>query len=117
MKLEDGAATTYTYDVANQLQTNQDAIGTTNYIFDANGNQQIVVESSGTRTTWSWNYENQPSLVALPEGQRLTMGYNADSHRILTDEPDRGLTRLVCPRAAWRCDRPYILRSRILLEG
>ena len=40
MKNASGSLTTYTYDVANQLETSRDATGVTTYTFDANGNQQ-----------------------------------------------------------------------------
>ena len=61
-----GALTTATYDVANQLQTILDSTGTTTFSFDAAGNQHIEMAPAGV-TTNVWNYENQRTVVALPE--------------------------------------------------
>ena len=54
------------------------AAGRTTYTFDANGNQQIVQEPSGARTTTTGNYENQPTLFIMPDGSRVTISYNAN---------------------------------------
>ena len=48
--------------------------------FDAAGNQQIERAPSGT-TTNVWNYENQMTLVQMPNGSRVTMAYNANFRR------------------------------------
>ena len=48
----------------------------------SNGNQQVVVEPNANRTTWTWDYENQPTLVQLPTGVRVTMAYHADNRRV-----------------------------------
>ena len=45
-------------------------------------NQQVVVEPNANRTTWTWDYENQPTLVQLPTGVRVTMAYHADNRRV-----------------------------------
>jgi len=78
--------THYVHYAANQLETAEDAAGTTNFTFDADGNQQLVVEPSGDRTTTTWNYENQPTLVQKPDGSRVTSVYNADNRRVETEE-------------------------------
>jgi YD repeat-containing protein len=44
--------------------------------------QQVVVEPSAIGTTWTWDYENQPTLVQLPTGVRVTMAYHADNRRV-----------------------------------
>lgn len=82
LKNEDGARTTFTYDAANQLETNVDAAGTTTYIFDANGNQQVVEEPAGGRTTNTWDFENLNTEVELPSGSMATYTWNADAHRV-----------------------------------
>ena len=46
----------------------------------AAGNQQIEQAPSGT-TTNVWNYENQMTLVQMPNGSRVTMAYNAEFRR------------------------------------
>ena len=80
-KTSSGNRTTYTYDIANQLKTAADASGTTNYVFDANGNQRITQSPVGQRTTNSWGYENELRGVALPAGLSITYTYNADGVR------------------------------------
>jgi len=85
VKIKTGVRTTSTFDAANQLKTATEATGVTNYTFDANGNQQIIVSPSGNRTTYVWNYENQNTLVRLPSGARVTIAYNADQRRIRKD--------------------------------
>jgi len=52
-----GTRTTTVYDNANQIKYSTAAAGRTTYTFDANGNQQIVREPAGARTTTTWNYE------------------------------------------------------------
>ena len=86
VKNENGARTTSTYDVANQLQTSLDASGTTNYSYDNNGNQKLVVTPTGDRTTTMWNYENRTTSVELPTGVRNTMSYEPDGLRIKLEE-------------------------------
>ena len=43
-----GVLTTYSYDGANQLETSQDATGTTNYTYDDAGNLHLI-EAPGAR--------------------------------------------------------------------
>jgi RHS repeat-associated protein len=80
-KVIDAARTTYAYDVANQLETADDASGVATYTFDANGNQRIVEQPTAARTTTIWDFENQPTLYANPDASRVTMAYNADNRR------------------------------------
>lgn len=56
------------------------------YVYDAMGNQQIEQSAVGSRTTTTWNYENQPSVYRLPAGGRVTMQYNGDNRRVRLDE-------------------------------
>ena len=76
------ARTATVYDNANQIKYSTAAAGRTTYMFDANGNQEIVREPSGARTTTTWNYENQPTLFRMPDGSRVTMTYNANNRRV-----------------------------------
>ena len=82
VKNEDTVRTTFTYDVANQLNTSVAAAGTTTYTFGADGNQQLVKAPNGDLTTTTWNYENQPTKIAFPAGTRATYTYNADNRRV-----------------------------------
>jgi uncharacterized protein RhaS with RHS repeats len=82
-----GSRTTTTYDAANQIAYAVAAGGRTTYVFDSNGNQQIVKNPDGTRTTVTWNYENQPTKCSQPWNATypvVTMAYNADNQRVQT---------------------------------
>lgn len=76
-----GAFTRSYFDGADQLVTSVDLSGTTNYGFDLNGNQDLVVSPTGARTTSNWSYENQVELIILPSGGRVTAVYNAENRR------------------------------------
>lgn len=80
-----GTRTTTIYDAANQMIYSQTGAPRTTYVFDCNGNQQVVKNSDGTRTTTTWDYENQPTLYKLSTGSRVTMAYNADNQRTRKD--------------------------------
>lgn len=83
-----GSRTTTTYDAGNQIICSVAAGGRTTYVFDANGNQQIVKNPDGTRTTVTWNYENQPTKYSQPWNATypvVTMAYNADNQRVEKD--------------------------------
>ena len=83
IKLEkDGTLTRSEYDAANQLRYTNAAAGRTTYTFDADGNQQTVLEPSGDRTTTTWDYENQPTVYNNPDDSRVTMTYSADNRRV-----------------------------------
>lgn len=52
------------------------------YTYDANGNTQTEVASSGT-TTFTWDFENRLSSVALPGSSgTVTFKYDPFSRRI-----------------------------------
>jgi YD repeat-containing protein len=77
--------TTTTYDAANQIVYSQAVAGRTTYVFDANGNQQVVKNPDGTRVTTTWNFENQPTQYNQPSNLTcpvVTMAYNADNQRV-----------------------------------
>lgn len=94
MKRDGSANTTFAYDSANQLQTQQDGTGRTTFVFDANGNQALQVAPAGGRTTNSWDYEDRLTRVALPTGQRDTFQYDPDGKRIRRDDSN-GTTKPV----------------------
>jgi RHS repeat-associated protein len=94
VKNEDNARTTSTYDAANQLVTALAAAGTTTYTFDANGNQQVVLEPSSDRTTNTWDFENRNTKVQLPAGTLNTYTYNGDGQRVKV-ENSAGTSKMV----------------------
>ena len=75
--------TTFNYDVANQLNYSLATAGRTTILFDSAGNQRIEQPPTGSRTTTTWNYENQPTQYQLPDTSRVTLLYNADNRRVL----------------------------------
>lgn len=75
------AVTTYTYDAANQLQTEQTAGGTTTYTFDAAGNMATIATPSTDVTTYVWDAENRRTAVQTPGGS-TEAAYNADGLRV-----------------------------------
>ncbi|MFO1007747.1 MAG: hypothetical protein U0929_17420 [Planctomycetaceae bacterium] len=87
LKVEDGARTTLVYDAANQLSSSADVSGTTNYTYDANGNQHVTVAPGGSRTTQIWDYENRLVKTLQPGGGVSTMAYDADGLRVRKETP------------------------------
>jgi RHS repeat-associated protein len=94
VKNADGALTTMTFDLANQIETSEDDTGVTDFEFDAAGNQHLVVSPSGAITTNTWNDENRLVGVALPNANRVTSTYNADGLRYEKKDAD-GVTRFL----------------------
>ena len=82
----DGVRTTSTYDDANQLKWSEAAGGRTTYVFDADGNQQVVLSPSRDRVTNLWDYENRQIGVQHPAGSRETMAYDPDGKRVKLEE-------------------------------
>ena len=76
------ARTTYSYDVADQLEISEDSTGVTTYLFDSDGNQKLTIDPAGDRTTRTWDYENRNTLVELPDGMRVTMEYDPNNRRV-----------------------------------
>jgi YD repeat-containing protein len=64
------------YDSANQLQTSQDATGTTTYHFDSARNLQVTLTPANRRTTNVSEGENRRLAVQLPSGVVDTSVYN-----------------------------------------
>jgi len=79
---ENGALTTSTFDAANQLKDSKNLGGTTDYTFDEDGNQRLVVEPGDARTTNVWDFENRLTGVQQASGARVTAAYNADGIRV-----------------------------------
>ena len=86
LKNVDAVRTTYAYDAANQLKYGQAVAGRTTYVYDATGNQRIEQPPTGNRTTTTWNYENQPTQYLLPAGSPVTMSYNGDNRRVISQQ-------------------------------
>jgi RHS repeat-associated protein len=94
VKETDVALTTMAYDLANQIETSEEASGITSYEFDGAGNQRLTVSPSGAITTNTWNDENRLVGVALADGGKVTSTYNADGLRYERQDPE-GTTRFV----------------------
>ena len=77
--MDSGAATTYSYDAANQLNTETSAAVTT-YTYDNNGNTTII-NAAGSLTTHTWDLENLTTKTQLPTGTVNTMTYDGDGVR------------------------------------
>jgi len=86
LKNVDTVRTTYAYDVANQLKYGQAVAGRTTFAYDLTGNQRIEQPPTGNRTTTTWNYENQPAQYLLPTGSPVTMTYNGDNRRVISQQ-------------------------------
>ena len=76
-----GSATTYAYDLANQLTTSQDASGVTTYTYDLAGNLHVVEHPSGQRDDNTWDDQNRQTRVLLPAGGIVTSAYRFDGLR------------------------------------
>ena len=66
--------------MANQLTTSQDASGVTTYTYDLAGNLQLVEQPSGQRTTNTWDDQNRQTAVLLAGGT-VTSAYRFDGLR------------------------------------
>ena len=103
-KTSSGNPTTYTYDIANQLKTSADASGTTNYVFDANGNQRTTQSPVGQRTTNSWGYENELRGVAssrIVDHVHLQRGWRAPREEFLGRLHSRSMELAMLTRYLW----------------
>ncbi|HKI17167.1 MAG TPA: hypothetical protein VKA15_04780 [Isosphaeraceae bacterium] len=77
-----GAATTSTYNAANQLATRLSSAGTTTYTFDRDGNLLTSLAPGSQWTTNTWDGENRLTQVALPSGIVDSFTYNGDGQRV-----------------------------------
>jgi RHS repeat-associated protein len=79
----------YTYDNSNHLNSSSDGV---TYTYDNNGNTGTKADSTGT-TTYSWDYENRLTSVALPgPGGTMTFRYDPFGRRIRKVSPTAGTT-------------------------
>ena len=73
--------TTYAYDAANELKTEETAGGVTTYSYDADGNRTLKASDSA-RTTYTWDANNR-LIEAEPSGASpVTFIYNAAGKRL-----------------------------------
>ena len=69
-EINGGVRTTSTYNAANELTKTQVVAGVTTMTFDANGNLLLSRNPSNQRTSYTWDFENRFTQVALPTGCR-----------------------------------------------
>ncbi len=72
--------TTYAYDAANQLVSEQSGAATTTYSYDANGNQLAQI-GGGALTSYAWDEENRLTSVTYPDSTSETYTYSGDGKR------------------------------------
>ncbi|MHB8638094.1 MAG: RHS repeat domain-containing protein [Fimbriimonadaceae bacterium] len=83
VKLDNSVRTTYTCDAVNQLSKFVDSSGNrTTFSYDATGNQRTQQVPGGGITTNTWDLENRLTKVALPSGTVNTFTYNGDGQRV-----------------------------------
>ena len=80
--LNGGAATTSTYNAANELMTSQASAGVTSFAYDGNGNLLTTQAPGNQWTTNSWDGENRLTRVALPSEIVDSSTYNGDGQRV-----------------------------------
>jgi RHS repeat-associated protein len=93
-EINGGVRTTSAHDAANELVKTQVAAGVTTITFDANGNLLLSRNPSNQRTSYTWDFENRLSQVALPTGVPNTFVYNGDGQRV-QEQDSTGTTRHV----------------------
>jgi RHS repeat-associated protein len=82
------STTTYTYDVANQLESIEEMAGArTTYTFDAAGNQTIVENETGALTTHTWDARNRLVHMIGASQTPVTHVYNANDLRVEQQRP------------------------------
>ncbi|MFH1303968.1 MAG: RHS repeat-associated core domain-containing protein, partial [Planctomycetota bacterium] len=79
--------TTFVYDDANRIKTSEDINGISTYIYDANGNKNIVIAPDLERTTYSWDFENQHTEIEFYDSgsssyETIENVYNGELKRI-----------------------------------
>ncbi len=86
LKIDGGARTTATYDMANQLRYQQDSTGRTTFAFDGAGNMVLQSSATGGRTTQVWDGQNRLLQTLLPGATRNTYAYDGDGRRVLRED-------------------------------
>ena len=84
--INNGAVTTYTYNVGNELVASQTNAGVTSSSYDGNGNVLTSVAPGNQWTTNTWDGENRLATVALASGLTNSFGYNGDGERVLKQD-------------------------------
>ncbi len=80
--LSGGAATTWTYNTANELATSHSSAGVTTFAHDGDENLLTSQAPANQWTTNTWDGENRLTYVALPSGIVDSFTYNGDSQRV-----------------------------------
>ncbi len=80
--LNGGAATTSTYNAANELATSQSSAGVTTFAYDGDGNLLTSQAPANQWTTNTWDGENRLTQVALPSAIVDSFTYNGDGQRV-----------------------------------
>ena len=77
-----GVRTTSSYDAANELTKTQVVAGATTDHVRREWELTLTRDPSNNRTSYTWDFENRPTQVALPAGVVDTFTYNADGQRV-----------------------------------
>jgi len=80
VKVDSGAPTSYTYDAANELLTEDDGTDVTTYTYDASGNRDTK-ETPSEITYYTWNEDNRMT-EAEPVAGPVTFTYDAAGRRV-----------------------------------
>jgi YD repeat-containing protein len=84
-KVTGGVTTTYSYDRANELTTEEEGAAVTTYMYDENGNT-LAWNASGSRTTLTCSYEDELLALLTAGGALATMTYDAAGRQAITIE-------------------------------
>ncbi len=80
--VNNGAATTYSYNAANELATSNNSAGVTTYAFDGDGNVVTALAPGNQPTTSAWDGENRLTSVFMSSGVAASFTYNGDGQRV-----------------------------------
>ena len=86
-KVDSGVTTTYSYDEADRLLTEDAAGALTTYSWDDAGNN-VLVEAAAGLTTMTWDAENRLRTIQVPGGSVVTNTYGADGLRMKREGGD-----------------------------
>ena len=85
--------TTYTYDAANRLTSENTGGNVTTYTYDASGNVTRKDAPSGL-TEYEWDSQNHMTKLAAVEGD-YEFSYNADGQRVRKETPTGDVTNYI----------------------
>ena len=77
-KVESGAITTYSCDVADELLTQEDSSGVTTFTYDANGNRVSKRNPSNQIVTHTWDADNRMTCFTDVTAQATSFSYDGD---------------------------------------